>query len=83
MKTIVDLRAILFETLDAPRDKTNPMDIARAKAITDVAQTVINSATVEVKHLQVTGQTADSGFLGSDADNEKKSLPGVTLHRLK
>ena len=46
-----DLRNHLFETLERLKDEHNPMDIARAKTIANVAQTIINSATVEVKAL--------------------------------
>lgn len=61
--TIQDLRTHLFATLEGLRDKTNPMDIDRAKAVADVAQTIINSAKVEVEHLKVTGQAGGSGFI--------------------
>jgi hypothetical protein len=44
-----DLRDHLFETLEALKDPDKPMEIPRAKAIADVAQVIINSATVEVK----------------------------------
>lgn len=65
---ISDLRDHLFETLEALKDKEQPMDIERAKAVCEVAQTVINSAKVEVEYMraagEVLGQTAqlDSPF---------------------
>ena len=62
-RTIADLREHLFSTLDNLRDKTNPMDIDRAKAVAEVAQTIINSAKVEVEHLKATGNTGGSGFM--------------------
>jgi len=43
-----DLRNHLFETLEALKDGEAPMDLARAKTISDVAQTIINSAKVEI-----------------------------------
>ena len=52
---IEDLRNHLFAALEALGDKENPMDIERAKAISDVAQTIINSAKVEVDYLKVAG----------------------------
>ena len=52
-KTIDDLRGHLFDTLEALADKNNPMDINRAKAIANVAQTIINSAKVEIDYLRV------------------------------
>ncbi len=45
---ISDLRDHLFETIEALKDPDKPMDLERAKAISDVAQTIINSAKVEV-----------------------------------
>jgi hypothetical protein len=48
-----DLRDHLFETLEALRDEENPMEIDRAKAICKVADTLIDSARVEVKFMEV------------------------------
>ena len=87
---IEDLRNHLFSTLEALQDPEKPMDISRAKAIADVAQTIINSATVEVKMLQATGRKSGSGFFPSAAalpppnttDGEKQK-PGVTVHKLR
>jgi hypothetical protein len=41
---IEDLRNHLFATLEALQDKDNPMPLDRAKAISEVAQTIINTA---------------------------------------
>lgn len=60
---IEDLRNHLFETLEALKDKEKPMEIDRAKAIADVAQTIINSAKVEVDFLKMHGQGKGSGFI--------------------
>lgn len=60
--TIETLREHLFFTLEGLRDKENPMDIERAKAVCDVAQTIINSAKVEVDAIRATG-SAGSGFM--------------------
>lgn len=63
-KTVNDLRDHLFATLDALRDKQSPMDLDRARAISDVAQTIINSARVEVEQLKALGSVShESGFL--------------------
>jgi hypothetical protein len=51
-----DLRNHLFATLEALRDEEKPMDIERAKAISQVAQTLIETAKVEVKVMEITGQ---------------------------
>lgn len=79
---IEDLRDHLFATLEALQDKDTPMEISRAKAVADVAQTIINSATVEVKFMQATGSRSASGFITSKED-EKPALPGVTVHKIK
>lgn len=59
---ITGLRGHLFETLAALRDKKNPMDIDRAKAIAEVAREVVNTAKVEVEFIKATGGQG-SGFI--------------------
>lgn len=59
---IEDLRNHLFATLEALQDKEKPMELDRAKTIAEVAQTIINSAKVEVEFLEVTGGKG-SGFI--------------------
>jgi hypothetical protein len=51
-----DLRDHLFETLEALKDKEQPLELDRAKAICAVADTLIESAKVEVQYLKVTGR---------------------------
>jgi hypothetical protein len=60
---IDDLRTHLFETLVALRDKANPMDLDRARAIADVSKVIVESAKVEVDFLKVTGATKSTNFL--------------------
>jgi hypothetical protein len=50
------LRDHLFETLEALKDKEAPLELERARAICNVAQTVINSAKVEVDYLRAAGE---------------------------
>ena len=54
--TLNDLRDHLFATLEALSDTEKPMEIERAKAICSTAQTIIDSARVEVKYIEVTGR---------------------------
>ena len=75
--TIADLRNHLFATLDALRDKENPMEIERAKAISDVAQTIINTAKVEVDHMRATGSNG-CGFLSVKQDSAPVPAVGST-----
>jgi hypothetical protein len=70
-----DLRNHLFMALESLADKENPMAIDRAKAIADVAQTLINSATVEVKFLAATGATKGTGFITLDEPTEPLGTP--------
>ena len=62
---IDDLRNHLFATLEALRDKESPMDIERAKAISNIANSIIESAKVEVKYLDLIGGKG-TGFIGND-----------------
>ncbi|ADP15380.1 hypothetical protein [Achromobacter xylosoxidans] len=92
MANIDALRDHLFATLAALRDPTQPMDIDRAKAVSEVAQTIINSAKVEVDFMRQTGQTAPPRFLlpegqapaetTATATGLKEVSAGVTRHRL-
>lgn len=95
--SINDLRKHLFDTLLALKDKDNPMDIDRARAISETAQTIINSAKVEVDAMRVAGGHG-SGFFSelpaplesslSETSGGTKTvtrMPGatVTQHRLR
>lgn len=65
MKTIADLRDNLFKVLDDLSDKNASAEtIARAKAVSDIAQTIINTAKVEVDYIRAAGGT---GFLNAAA----------------
>lgn len=70
---ITELRAHLFDTLAQLKDKKHPMDIDRAKAISDVAQVIINSAKVEVDHARVTG-TATTLFLSHGEEGKQPAI---------
>ena len=77
---ITALRATLFETLRGLSDKEKPLEIDRAKAINEVAQTIINSAKVEVDALKVIGGTG-SGFI--PALPPQKPEPSPALQNLR
>lgn len=64
---IEDLRNHLFAALEALSDKDEPMEIERAKAISDVAQTIINSAKVEVDYMKQVGGRPVSGFIPDES----------------
>jgi hypothetical protein len=65
---INDLRNHLFETLEALKDDEKPMELARARAIADVARVIVESAKVEVNFLNVTGAVRGTGFLPDGDD---------------
>jgi hypothetical protein len=69
-----DLRDHLFETLEALKDEDKPMDLARAKTISEVAQTIINSAKVEVDLVKAIGGERGSEFFAPDT-NSRPELP--------
>lgn len=69
---ITDLRNHLFETIEALKDPDSTMDVPRAKVIANLAQTIINSAKVELDYLELTGQGTASAFLALPAGAEPK-----------
>lgn len=71
---IDDLRNHLFATLEALQDKDAPMDIERAKAVSEVAQVIINSAKVEVDFLKTTGNMKATDFI----PDEVRAPPRLT-----
>ena len=90
--TLEDLRAHLFATIEALRDAKHPMDIDRAKAVSEVARTVIDSAKIEVDYIRATGQQDAAlpvfGAVQRLTDKTPpKNLPtgvnNVTTHKLK
>ncbi len=75
-RNINDLRAILFNTLDSLTDKNKPLDIDRAKAISDIAQTMINAAKAETDMLRVTGARQTTDFIPAPTPSKPRELPG-------
>jgi hypothetical protein len=80
-KTIEDLRDHLFATLQAVKDGSLELD--KARAINDVAKTIVDTAKVEVDYLRVTGG-GESQFIDSAVgnDNLPPGITGITTHRL-
>jgi hypothetical protein len=69
---IQDLRNHLFATLEALRDTAAPMDIDRARAISEVAGRIIDSAKAETDRLRALDSAgvlipSDSDFMQLDA----------------
>lgn len=80
-KTVDDLRDHLFATLDGLRAGT--MDVERAKAISEVAQTIINSAKVEVEAARLVDAGEAPKFLaGTGRPALPSGINGIHRHRL-
>lgn len=88
---INELREHLFATLRGVRDKENPMDIDRAKAVVLVAGALIDTARVEVDYVRVTGDAGGSTFIvpgnlrlsAASPDAPDPSLVSRRVHRLQ
>jgi hypothetical protein len=79
---IDDLRNHLFETLEALKDKDEPMDLDRARAVAEVAKVIVDSAKVEVDFLKVTGALRSTGFLpdgDEPAQPAQRRVTGLTV----
>lgn len=78
---IETLREHLFATLKDLTDTTKKPDVERAKAVCQVGQVIINSAMVEVKFMQATGQTKTAFIGGQQA--LPNGITNITQHRIK
>ncbi|MFM0495631.1 hypothetical protein [Paraburkholderia caledonica] len=93
MSTITDLREQLMQTLADLRNRENPMDVDRARAVAQVANVLVDTAKVEVDYIKATGAAGDSLFIsplnsdpgrllnGSKGDIER--TPTGFVHRMK
>lgn len=82
------LREHLMQTLASLRDRENPMEPDRARAIGQVASVLIDSARVEVDYIKATGADR-SGFLEEpqapqleNSPTAHNPFPSVVRHRL-
>lgn len=83
--TINNLRGDLAETLRKLRDGDPNMTIEKAKAISEIGQTMINSAKVEVEFIKTVGRgrTSPTGFVPITHEDtldrqERTGVTGVT-----
>ena len=88
---IDQLREHLMATLASLRDRDNPMEPDRARAVAQVSGVLVDTAKVEVDFLRVTNQDR-SNFLGAPAlpapgsgytQGEVTREPGRTVHKLR
>lgn len=75
------LRAELFATLRAV--KSGAMQLDQARAVNDIAKTLVDTAKVEVAYIAATG-SGESGFIEPDASRTLgNGITGVVRHRLQ
>ena len=90
---IDQVRKSLLDTLADLRNRENPMDIERAKAVATVASVLVDTAKVENEYLKITGQS-QSKFLETPPDEllgvpridgpaAHNPFPSVVRHRLQ
>lgn len=73
---MTDLRDHLFETIEALKDSSSPMQLDRARAISEVAQVIINAAKVEVDLVKAVGGSAPSNTF-FNLPEESRELPKI------
>jgi len=75
-----DIRNHLFAALERLGDEKTPpsaQELARAKAVSEVAKTLIDSARVEVDFLKVRSLSSRANPLTSDFIENSKALPAL------
>lgn len=87
---ITQVRQSLLDTLADLRNRENPMDIERAKAVATVASVLVDTAKVENEYLKITGQdrsdfleTPASDAPGIVAPSAHNPFPTTIRHRLQ
>jgi len=90
---ITELRQQLLDTLKDLRNRENPMEPDRARAVAQVASVLVDTAKVEVDYIKATGSDR-SDFIEPPAqittDSSTSGVPGqlpngitsITRHRL-
>lgn len=88
------VREALLATLADLRNREQPMEIERAKAVASVAAVLVDTARVENDYLKITGQDC-SRFLEEPADQyvahlgvtvapgDRNGISSITRHRLQ
>ena len=88
---IDQVRQSLLDTLADLRNKEQPMDIERAKAVVQVASVLVDTAKVENEYLKITGQD-HSKFLEQPIGESQRittvaspfpQVGNITRHRLQ
>ena len=73
---INQVRQSLLDTLADLRNREQPMDIERAKAVAQVASVLVDTAKVENEYLKITGQNR-SNFIETPPDDVPRINAGA------
>lgn len=68
-----ELRQVLSSTIERLLDKTDPLDVDRARAVADVAQKIIDTAKTEIMAAKVYDDLADANVKKSEFLIEHKA----------
>lgn len=85
---ISTVRLHLLDTLADLRNRENPMEVERARAVADVARVLVDSAKVEVDFIKASGATG-SDFMQPDEGHEgapaqlPNGITGIRRHQIK
>lgn len=74
---ITQVRQSLLDTLADLRNRDNPMDVDRARAVAQVASVLVDTAKVEVEYIKAAGGKDHSEFL--EAEPKKLHITHSTL----
>ena len=77
------LRDELFATLRALRDHENHMDCERARAISEVAKVMTETAKVEVDYMRVTETITGTGFFEQKQETLPQGITAIRQHKIK
>jgi hypothetical protein len=78
---ISTLRSTLLDTLADLRNRNNPMEPDRARAIAEVSKVIVDSARVEVEYLKATGQDCSNFIDGMKTPTLRIDGHPTTVHR--
>jgi hypothetical protein len=80
-KNIGDLRTTLFDVIEGVRNGS--LDIEKAKAVNELAKTVVETAKVEVDYLRINNGGASPFIEAIGNDNLPPGITGRTVHRMR
>lgn len=81
MSDINALRAHLFDALQAV--KNGSISIEQAKAVSEIGQTIINSAKLEVDYCKATGGSIIGGFIKPEDKQLPSGVVSIRTHKLR